>query len=248
MRTIKKIKRHQLWRLRNSEQWFRFGMNHFESGSTRKAIKCWKIALEFNSRCPATHCALGVAYFDLTRLNASMYHSIKAIDNDCPNATPFIYLSLAFLDREYFEEVVTILQNALSAFPEESGLHYMLFRSYSKMSDSKKAGYHIEQALKLDDSVFAYWADYAKLSLERKDYCKALTCANRIIQQNPSLPEGHFYKGVASYNLDDLLAATNAFSAALRLDPGNKLIKNSLDTCNGSQMLNLAASTPLRVQ
>ena len=51
------------------------------------------------------------------------------------------------------------------------------------------------------------------------DYQEAIRTLNTLLRFDEDAFEGYFLRGIAKYNLDDLLGAEDDFSTAIRLNP-----------------------------
>ena len=62
---------------------------------------------------------------------------------------------------------------------------------------------------------YFYWA--SRRCLMNREYQEAIRVLNILLRADPDAAEGYFLRGVAKFNLDDLLGAEDDFSTAIRL-------------------------------
>ena len=64
---------------------------------------------------------------------------------------------------------------------------------------------------------YFYWA--SRRCLMNREYQEAIRVLNILLRADPDAAEGYFLRGVAKFNLDDLLGADTDFSAAIVKNP-----------------------------
>ena len=64
---------------------------------------------------------------------------------------------------------------------------------------------------------YFYWA--SRRCLMNREYQEAIRVLNTLLRADPDAAEGYFLRGVAKFNLDDLLGADTDFSAAIVKNP-----------------------------
>ena len=64
---------------------------------------------------------------------------------------------------------------------------------------------------------YFFWM--GRSSMMNNDYQEAIRTLNTLLRFDEDAFEGYFLRGIAKYNLDDLLGAEADFSTAIRLNP-----------------------------
>ena len=64
---------------------------------------------------------------------------------------------------------------------------------------------------------YFFWV--GRSCMMNNDYQEAIRTLNTLLRFDEKAFEGYFLRGIAKYNLDDLLGAEDDFSTAIRLNP-----------------------------
>jgi len=102
----------------------------------------------------------------------------------------------------------------------------------NKLFAEKKFAESIEkfsQAIELDPQNHVLYSNRSGAYASLKDWQKALDDANKVTEIKPDWAKGWGRKGTALHGEGDLVAATEAFEEALKLDPSNAQAKQGLD-------------------
>jgi len=85
------------------------------------------------------------------------------------------------------------------------------------------------EALAIEPQNHILFSNRSAVYSAQNEYQKALEDAEKAIEIKPDWSKGHARKGAAYRGLGDLLAAHDAYSEALKIEPGNAQAKSGLD-------------------
>lgn len=104
----------------------------------------------------------------------------------------------------------------------------MLGNEQFKIGEFQQAAVHYTEALDLDSTNAAVWANRAMCWLKLANPQRALTDCDKCLELDPKYTKAHFRRGVALLKMDKYVDACLSFRTTLDLDPKNGQARSSI--------------------
>ena len=142
-----------------------------------------------------------------------------SIDPTNPNVM-ILQSRLLFLRTEYAESL-NFIDNALVFAPNNSNIHYQRSRVFVPLDNYQEAENSIAEAINLNPDEAEYYAFWAYLKIERKQYEKALELANQALGIDAENLLGLNLRSQALLKLNRKEESSRTIEGALKEDPNN---------------------------
>ena len=154
---------------------------------------------------------------NLTKAFANPRYSI-----DEKVAYVYPYLQMMNLDTAKLDEGLQLTDLIIKAHPKEAKAYALRGDMFSQadMLDSAEASY--KEALSLDDSRFSVWYQLMWIYSRKDDPTALLTLSNDVTVKFPKEFMGYYFKGVASFLLQQYPNAITSLNTALKIGNGEK--------------------------
>ncbi|MEZ2441165.1 tetratricopeptide repeat protein [Chitinophaga sp. RCC_12] len=132
------------------------------------------------------------------------------------------YLQMMNTDTTKLEEGLHLTSLIIKAHPVDAKAYALRGDMFSQadMLDSAEASY--KKALSLDDSRFSVWYQLMWIYSRKDDPTALLALSNSVTGKFPKEFMGYYFKGVASFLLQQYPAAINSLNTALDIGNGEK--------------------------
>ncbi|MGF6844950.1 tetratricopeptide (TPR) repeat protein [Chitinophaga sp. W3I9] len=132
------------------------------------------------------------------------------------------YLQMMNTDTTKLEEGLHLTSLIIKAHPADAKAYALRGDMFSQadMLDSAEASY--KKALSLDDSRFSVWYQLMWIYSRKDDPTALLALSNSVTGKFPKEFMGYYFKGVASFLLQQYPAAINSLNTALDIGNGEK--------------------------
>lgn len=132
------------------------------------------------------------------------------------------YLQMMNTDTTKLEEGLHLTSLIIKAHPKDAKAYALRGDMFSQadMLDSAEASY--KKALSLDDTRFSVWYQLMWIYSRKEDPTALLTLSNNVTTKFPKEFMGYYFKGVASFLLQQYSNAINSLNAALEIGNGEK--------------------------
>lgn len=132
------------------------------------------------------------------------------------------YLQMMNLDTTKLDEGLHLTSLIIKAHPNDAKAYALRGDMFSQadMLDSAEASY--KKALSLDDTRFSVWYQLMWIYSRKEDPTTLLTLSNNVTTKFPKEFMGYYFKGVASFLLQQYPNAINSLNAALEIGNGEK--------------------------
>lgn len=153
----------------------------------------------------------------LTRAFANPDYSI-----DEKIAYVYPYLQMLEMDTTKLEEGLLLTDLVIKAHPTEAKAYALRADMYSQadMLDSALACYN--KAISLDDTRFSVWYQLMWIYSRKEDPHALLVISNKVTDKFPQEFMGYYFKGVASFLLQQYPSAVTTLNKALAIGSGDK--------------------------
>ncbi|MBC9910487.1 tetratricopeptide repeat protein [Chitinophaga varians] len=153
----------------------------------------------------------------LTRAFANPTYSI-----DEKVAYVYPYLQMMQLDSTKEEEGLELTSLIVNAHPREAKAYALRGDMYSQADMLDSAQQNYAKALSLDSSRFSVWYQLMWIYSRKEDPNALLALSNTVTDKFPKEFMGYYFKGVASFLLQQYPAAIGALNKALEIGNGEK--------------------------
>jgi Flp pilus assembly protein TadD len=126
----------------------------------------------------------------------------------------------AALDKDDFAAAIPPLQKFLAEKPDVAYAHFQLAYAYTGLHQADEARAEYEKAIALDPKMSAAQLNLGILLLE-KDPAAAAISLRKAVELLPSQSRPRFLLGLALQRTGDFAGASEAFAAAVSLDPND---------------------------
>jgi tetratricopeptide (TPR) repeat protein len=132
------------------------------------------------------------------------------------------YLQMMNLDTTKLEEGLQLTSLIIKAHPKDAKAYALRGDMFSQadMLDSAEISY--KKALSLDDTRFSVWYQLMWIYSRKEDPTALLALSNNVTNKFPKEFMGYYFKGVASFLLQQYPNAINSLNAALEIGNGEK--------------------------
>ncbi|NLR65382.1 tetratricopeptide repeat protein [Chitinophaga varians] len=153
----------------------------------------------------------------LTRAFANPTYSI-----DEKVAYVYPYLQMMQLDSTKVEEGLQLTSLIVNAHPKEAKAYALRGDMFSQADMLDSAQQNYTKALSLDSSRFSVWYQLMWIYSRKEDPNALLALSNTVTDKFPKEFMGYYFKGVASFLLQQYPAAIGALNKALEIGNGEK--------------------------
>jgi tetratricopeptide (TPR) repeat protein len=181
---------------------------HQQNGRLEEAARYYRTALAIQPGHLPAKLRLAEVYIELEQLERAEPLLEAAVSSDELKARALSGLGQIALARRDYQRAATLLEQALAAAPDASRLHYTLAMAYRGLKDLERARFHLEQRGEAEPQIPDSLIDGLR-SLS--------TGPHTLYRYAMSAVRGHRYD-----------AAVEAFSEALKMEPGNANAQVSL--------------------
>lgn len=167
------------------------------------------------------HYNLGLSLFHLNRVNEASNAFQSALAFSSNAAEPYYYLGLIAWAGGHEDQAPDLWDRAVmlrANFPEAN---FMLGEALRKNQRTRASVDFYKRALEQDPSKFAYYARLGGVHILLGQAYEAAEVFRRGVLRFPTLPEAHYFAGVAARASADYGAAEAELRKALALDPDN---------------------------
>ncbi|MFY0253429.1 tetratricopeptide repeat protein [Chitinophaga sp. 30R24] len=159
-----------------------------------------------------------VTYWD--NLSKAFANSDYSIDEKVAYVYP--YLQMLSLDSAKLDEGLKLTSLIIKAHPADAKAYALRGDMFSQADviDSAEANY--KKALSLDDTRFSVWYQLMWIYSRKDDPTALLKLSNEVTGKFPKEFMGYYFKGVASFLLQQYPDAINSLNTALEIGSGEK--------------------------
>ncbi|TWF44250.1 tetratricopeptide repeat protein [Chitinophaga polysaccharea] len=132
------------------------------------------------------------------------------------------YLQMLNLDTAKLDEGLRLTSLIIRAHPQDAKGYALQGDMFSQadMIDSAEVSY--KKAISLDDTRFSVWYQLMWIYSRKEDPTALLTLSNNVTTKFPKEFMGYYFKGVASFLLQQYPNAINSLNTALEIGNGEK--------------------------
>ncbi|NLR61946.1 tetratricopeptide repeat protein [Chitinophaga polysaccharea] len=132
------------------------------------------------------------------------------------------YLQMLNLDTAKLDEGLRLTALIIRAHPQDAKAYALQGDMFSQadMIDSAEVSY--KKAISLDDTRFSVWYQLMWIYSRKDDPTALLTLSNNVTTKFPKEFMGYYFKGVASFLLQQYPNAINSLNTALEIGNGEK--------------------------
>ena len=202
----------------------------FDQGHYKRALKCCDEALKLNPSALYVHVWRGQTY-------AEMGDDKKAIDDfkratglePSDDAREYRWRSMAFHAMDDHENAIKDLGEAIRMEPSDARNHGNRAAAFLAIGDCQNALKDANEAIRLDPDAKNH-SLRADIHKAMKKYDDSVNDYSMAIRLEPAEADHYIDRGSVRCRLCDFKQATSDFEEALRLDPGNKAVKEKLNS------------------
>jgi tetratricopeptide (TPR) repeat protein len=132
------------------------------------------------------------------------------------------YLQMMSVDSAKLQEGLKLTALIIKAHPKDAKAYALRGDMFSQAEqlDSAEASY--KTALQLDDTRFSVWYQLMWIYSRKNDPAALLTLSNNVTSKFPKEFMGYYFKGVASFLLQQFPGAISSLNTALEIGNGEK--------------------------
>jgi protein O-GlcNAc transferase len=130
-------------------------------------------------------------------------------------------IATVLLKRGRLRRSIDFLTLVSQRFPESERPSLLLSRHYFEQGDHQSAWAAIRESLALNNRSTEAWKMAYRCASELKEYDLRLSIAKKLVELDSADPHNHEYFGQAFFELNQPDDSSQAYEAALRLDPKN---------------------------
>lgn len=194
------------------------------AGDRRQAIAILRELIEIDPEAATARLALGRSLLASGRTDEAIKLSQAALAVDPKNLDGYCILALAAAESNEGQRVRLLRAQAfkLGKGPKRACLHFATGLALLKEKDKASALLEFSEAVRLDPkSHLEAWFRIAEISMEYKNFAKAVKSYETVCQMNPNNVEAHINLGVALKGMGKFPEAEKAYKKALRLSSGS---------------------------
>ena len=118
-------------------------------------------------------------------------------------------------------------EKAVQIHPKYAAAWFELGRLHQRQNDAGEARKCYLEAVAADSKFISPYMGLTTLAIRENRWADVADTAGKIVKLNPiEFPEAHYYRAVANFNLQNLMAAEESSRAAQKLDTEHRLPKN----------------------
>ncbi len=164
---------------------------------------------------------LGLSLFYLKRMDESA-HAFESALMLSPNAAePYYYLGLISWAGDHGAQAADLWNRALKLRPNFPEANFMLGESLRKNHQASASVEYYRRALEQDQSKFVHYARLGGVYIVLRLPDQARDVFRLGVQRFPSLPEAHYFLGIAARAAGDYGQAEAELRKSLLLEPNN---------------------------
>jgi len=193
------------------------------AGDRRQAIMILRELIEIDPDAATARLALGRSLLASGRTEEAIQLSQAALAVDPKNLDGYCILALAAAESNEGHRVRLLRAQAfkLSEGPKRACLHFATGLIFLKEKDKASALFEFSEAVRLDpQSHLEAWFRIAEISMEYKNFARAVESYETVCRMNPSNVEARINLGVALKGMGKFEEAKRAYQKALSLSSG----------------------------
>ena len=194
------------------------------TGDRRQAISILRELVEIDPEAATARLALGRSLLASGRVDEAIKLSQAALAVDPKNLDGYCILALAAAESNEGPRVRLLRAQAfkLDKGPKRACLHFATGLVLLKEKDKASALFEFSEAVRLDpQSHLEAWFRIAEISMEYKNFARAVESYETVCRMNPSNVEARINLGVALKGMGKFEEAKRAYQKALSLSSGS---------------------------
>jgi tetratricopeptide (TPR) repeat protein len=223
------------------------GITYRKLGKPNLAILYHKKAISVDPSFGHSYYSLGLIYYDNQDYKIALDMFLKAIQNKYDNADVYYSIGQSYKNLKEYSKALTAYEATAKRYFTYPGVHYQiglihllqgntdLARMEFKREQFFNTCYQLPVTIKILEMDAERFSDNAgillelgKLYAEMPNDKKAVDIFKRIIAQNPSYPEAHFWLGTIYLSQGNLSEAEEEFVKELEANPTNESAQEAL--------------------
>ncbi|GAB6090950.1 tetratricopeptide repeat protein [Spirochaeta dissipatitropha] len=179
-----------------------------------------------------TAAIIGEAQIALARNNPDRAARIfdEALQQNPGNRNALLSLALISSAAGDHQAAGRYIDSALQHHNNNPTVHLLAAQQFMERNNLEQAEYHASVALQLREHYPDALLLSAEINLEKNDYATADRQIRQILERNPQSVEAWYLAGYAAYRENRIDEALTGMERALRLSPGNELLRGIYET------------------
>lgn len=183
-----------------------------------------KADLAHSGTCNAAKLVIGNIHCDQGELREAMGRYLSLTHTNLA-LSGYEGIAAVLLKRGRLRRSIDFLKLVSQRFPESDRPYLLLSRHYFELKDYKSSWASVRQCLAVNNSSIEAWKMAYRCADELKEYDTRLAIAKKLVELDSSDPLNHEYLGQAFFELNQPAEYSQAYEAALRLDPRNLIYR-----------------------
>jgi eukaryotic-like serine/threonine-protein kinase len=188
-------------------------------GDLDGAIRCFRRAVELDSKFGMAHNNLGNALADKGDLPEAIRCYRKAIEVDPANAKAHNNLGTVLREQKDLSGAIACFQQAIEADRNFAGAYTNLGNALKTKGDLDGAIRCFRKATQVDPQLATAHNHLGRALAEKKDLEGAIRCFRKAVEANPKFAAAHTNLGVALHHKGDVAGAISCYQKAIPLNP-----------------------------
>ena len=210
-----------------STLWLSLGLVHLErQGELDRAMRCFNLAIEFNSESPEAWCNRGLTHYRLGNSSGAFGDCSRALELEPNLAMAWNVRGMARAETNEPQEAVVDISRAVELEPDSARFRENRGKVRLALGQFSGARADFSKAIDLQPFRASAWSRRGLARQLLGDARGAMVDCDRAIELDAEDFHPWFVKGQASLTLDDGEGALAGFTRAVELAPGRSEVWN----------------------
>lgn len=197
------------------------GVVALQSGNYELAVNLIKSAIKIKNNDESAHSNIGIAFFNLKKLNEALLSQTNAISLK-PNFPQAYYnRAIVFHELKKFEKAIQDYDKAISFKPDYIDAYFNRGNACLELMWYEEAIASYDGAIAIDASYAAAHCNKGNALLKLKKFNESIESYNNAIALNKEYYDAYYNRGDALIEIQHLDDAVSSYDEAIALKPGS---------------------------